>query len=370
MINFPKKILVGKSKATVTNATICPVGSTSGEKKKAANIRSNHNICEEFDNIPLPGFTLKEGSYYHKDMWEVIDPRGFLVYIERINLDKILSVTGITEGLIQQMCVWARDNSGITMTLVPVTSRDYEKFTENTELLGNKPSMREVEIGDEVKLQNELVGIYRGSFNLHGPMVSGGQDCMVMQEMPKRHVIEIDNTWFYHTSNPHVVQIIKKSPTKISKEDCANYLNCQAAMGTYFGSSPTKGITQYWSSSGMIHYVTLSKETPTLELEEVDKNELINYLSKIKNNNIIEYDKFILEDDNGKKYALDYKYGGYDPDYCYVSAIKQIEDSRIVFDTIVSGRYGSKSRSSRSLHVDNIAKCYRTIKKIGQNERF
>ena len=84
----------------------------------------------------MPGFTLyKTGrkNWGSADQtWLVIDPRGFLVRITNVNLEEILHVTGITEGLIQEKCVWARENSQTKMTLVPVTSPDYIEATKNT----------------------------------------------------------------------------------------------------------------------------------------------------------------------------------------------------------------------------------------------
>ena len=68
-----------------------------------------------FDNIPLPGFTLSENNrknWGSKDeTWLIVDPRGFFARISNDNLNDILHVTGITEGLIQEKCVWAREDS-------------------------------------------------------------------------------------------------------------------------------------------------------------------------------------------------------------------------------------------------------------------
>ena len=369
MINFPKKILVAKNNTGVTNATVCPVGKTSGEKKKVESLRSSKYL-QEYDNIPLPGFTLQEDGAYYKDVWPVIDPRGFVVYIDRVNLNKILSVTGITEGLIQQQCVWARDNSGITMTLIPVTAREYDQFVENTELLDNKPSLKDISIGDEVKLQNELVGIYRGCFNLHGPMLSDSDFDMSLQVMSKRHIIEVNNSWFYHSSNPSIVRIIEKTKEQISKEDTVEFLNDRIAKGAFFSTSASTSLTQYWSTRGMVKLVTLSKDEPTLELVLDDIKHFESYTQSMKRLGTIEYDRYILEDSRGIKYALEYKYGGCDIGYVYVSEIASIRNNSIKFNTTTgSSRYGPTKVSSL-MTISNFTKCYRLIKKINQTEQF
>src|ERR1035437_1127776 len=175
MLNIAKTLYAGWDPSSATKyelpeAEIIPLGESKNEMKKLDTITKRYPTLYEHDNIPLPGFTLYKSDRKNwgsiDQTWLVIDPRGFLVRISSKNLDNILHVTGITEGLIQQKCVWARENTETKMALVPVTSGAYYDAALNTKLIEDKVDMKDVQIGDTVLLQNKLTGIYRGVASL------------------------------------------------------------------------------------------------------------------------------------------------------------------------------------------------------------
>lgn len=365
MINFPKKILVGKKSKSVIDAEICPIGNSSGEKKKIEYIKDKNIEVAEYDNVPLPGFTLAENRRWD-DTYTIIDPRGFLFQISRQNLEKILSVTGITEGLIQQMCIWARDNSGITMSLVPVSSAQYNSYLENTSLLENKIPVKDIKIGDKVRLQNDLVGIYRGCFNLYAPIVRNHLNSKFSPELfPKRHLFEINGTkkWFHYCTSPSIVQMIAETSEKISKEDTASYINGEIANGIIFTAASRQPFGYYYGRS--IRYVTLSKNTPRLKLVEVDVKEFEQHAAI--DNTIQEYDRYVLENLSGTKYMTESFYGSR-VDQVRVSEIVSITDHEIELKKKYT-TFGSAS-SATYIKFDEIFKCYRIIKQIDSNEYF
>ena len=126
MLNIARQIQAGWDQGSSTElpeAEIVPIGNTTNEKRKLQGLTNRKNILKEYENIPLPGFTLlktERKSWGSLDQtWLVIDPRGFLSRITPNNLEKILHVTGITEGLIQEKCVWAREDSQTKMVQTP-----------------------------------------------------------------------------------------------------------------------------------------------------------------------------------------------------------------------------------------------------------
>src|SRR5690606_39188374 len=108
MINIAKQIYAGWGTGTkydLPEAEVIPHGTSSNEKKKLEKFTKSHAVIKEHDNVPLPGFTLykvdRKNWGSQDQTWLIIDPRGFLVRISNDNLEDILYVTGITEGLIQ-----------------------------------------------------------------------------------------------------------------------------------------------------------------------------------------------------------------------------------------------------------------------------
>lgn len=129
MLNISRQIYSGWNTASANElpeAEIIPFGKSSNEKKRLETFTKRYPVLNEYENIPLPGFTLYKSNrknYGSADpTWLIIDPRGFMVRITNDNLEDILHVTGITEGLIQQKCVWAREDSQTKMILVPISS--------------------------------------------------------------------------------------------------------------------------------------------------------------------------------------------------------------------------------------------------------
>jgi len=281
MLNISKQIYAGfdpsKTKYDLPEAEVVPFGESANEKKKLEGLTHKYKSLAEYDNIPLPGFTLYKADRKNfgslDQTWLVIDPRGFLVRISTDNLEKILHVTGITEGLIQERCVWAREDSQTKMTLVPTSSQSYIDAIKNTELIEGKVSIKDVEIGDTVIMQNGLQGIYRGTLSLYGPSVENYKDAYAKpQVFLRRQIVEIDPQKFYYQSDTKILKIVSRSPEPITKEASAAYLNERIAAGAIFTTSPTH-TGRYYSTRGMIKYVSVHA-VPKLKIKLVEIDEL------------------------------------------------------------------------------------------------
>ena len=283
MLNISKQIHAGWSTTTsyeLPEAEVIPGGATSNEKRKIANASTKYANLTEYANIPLPGFTLYKAdrkNYGSLDQtWLVIDPRGFLVRISSENLQKILHVTGITEGLIQEKCIWARENSETKLTLVPVSSPSYLEALENTELIEGKVSIKDVQIGDTVILQNKLQGRYMGTLSLYGPLYeySARTRGTKAQAFPRRQVIEVEPDKFYFSSDAKILKVTKSTTKPMTREESSKFLNERIESGNAFFSSTPKMNGKYYGVYGLIKMVSVHA-VPNVELtfDEIDRTE-------------------------------------------------------------------------------------------------
>lgn len=293
MLNISKDIFVGwdtlKQKHVLPEAEVIPVGDTAKELKKQENLSNKYGNLAEHKNVPLPGFTLYTSdrkSWSSTDLsWLVIDPRGFLVRITNSNLEMIMHVTGITEGLIQEECVWARDNQNTTMMLIPVSAPYYIDAVKNTEILENKVNIKDVDVGDTVLLQNGLEGRYLGVQTLYGYL---NDDHTGMHLKPtvyiRRQIIEVSTNQYHYQVDTKILKIISKASTPMTREDAAEYLNNAIAKGSTFFSTGTAfgmGHTNYYSTRHAIRHVsTHAMHKPTLKFEEIKKDEAVDLFDR------------------------------------------------------------------------------------------
>lgn len=314
MLNISKQIYSGWNtvniKHNLPEAEVIPLGESVNEKKKLGMLTKNYPVLKEYDNIPLPGFTLFKTGRKHwgsaDQTWLVIDPRGFLVRITNDNLEEILHVTGITEGLIQEKCVWARENTQTKMTLVPITSLDYLEAVKNTELLDDKVDMKDVQIGDTVLLQSKMTGIYMGVLSLYGP-IYGHAELQKAQSWIRRQIIKIDDLKYHYQTDLKILKVVKKSEVVITREQSMQEMNDAISNGAHFSNSEYFPPGGYHSSYGKVDYVSIHAVTSVpLTLQEItfDEAKKLFYVAR----NIADSSMLILEDGNSEKFVIDFPY--------------------------------------------------------------
>lgn len=316
MLNISKQIYAGwdtnSTKYDLPEAEIVPVGDTSNEQRKADRIAKKFSAIYEHENYPLPGFTLYKTDRKNwgslDQTWLVIDPRGFLVRISSRNLENILHVTGITEGLIQEKCVWAREDSQTKMTLVPVSSPIFVDATKNTELLEQRVDIKNVNIGDIVLMQNKLQGRYMGTLSLYAPLENNGKKEFVHQSYLRRQIVEVEPGKFFYQTDTKILKVLRPAPEVMTKEQSVEYLNQQIAAGAYFTSAPWfPGSCMYYSTRGMIrHASTFAVPKPVITLQEIDLAEACALAQKgldLKDSSMV-----LLENAHGVRYLLDFPY--------------------------------------------------------------
>jgi hypothetical protein len=285
MINISKRICVGwknPSSGELPSGTIAPLGNSASEKKRINSVLALPNN-KEYDNKPLPGFTIEDHGRKRYSTstttYNVIDPRGFKVEITSENLIDIVQISGITEGLIQDKCVWVRHDSRTGMILLPVISEDYKEAVENTILLNNKVKISDVQIGDTVMTQSGKSGVYMGTHTLYAPLAEVSRvfrNRYQPQSFPRRQIIKVDD-WYYYASDAKILSVVKKTNNPMTKEEAAVLINSTLEPGkTYFSPNPHGSnvtLKKYYSVHGMIAFVSPKNTKPTLSLEEITQAE-------------------------------------------------------------------------------------------------
>lgn len=380
MINIAKQIYAGWSTVTrydLPEAEVIPNGTSSNEKKKLEKFTKEHLFIKEHENVPLPGFTLykvdRKNWGSQDQTWLIIDPRGFLVRISNDNLEDILYVTGITEGLIQEKCVWARDDSKTTMCLVPITSEIYTEAVENTEMLDNKISVKEINIGDEVILQNKLAGRFLGVQSLYAPIndyaYKGEHKPQVFM---RRQIVEIEPGKFHYQSDVKALKVIKSIETPMTRPEAVAYMNsCIQNNPNTFFTTGTSMTNTYYSTRGMIKHVSthavpkLKMSFKELTLSEAEDLHEIAFRTS-------DTGQLLLEDKAGTRYLVRFPYSTKG----HATAPKEFEVTELVLPTldpteILNIKEGSNPYSyyghrptPKFYKLDNFAKFYKIVKHV------
>lgn len=183
MINIPKELVFLSNHASVIRYppnfrpgyytdSVLPLGVSKTEKNVLSRAEKK-NSCrkEQFSNKPIPGFFLQK-SLGSNSLWSVIDPRGYDLSITSKNVDEILSHSSVASNIIEDECVWVRDDNSTKLSLVPVSHPRYAEYVENTRLIENAPDTKP-NIGDKVYTQYGITGTYMGKMSLYSSPIRG-----------------------------------------------------------------------------------------------------------------------------------------------------------------------------------------------------
>lgn len=366
-----------ESSTNLFEAAVTPHGTSSAEKQKIERFKNRFVTVEEFDNVPLPGFTLhakKYGRGTTDTEWVIIDPRGVLVTISSNNLTSILKVTGITEGLIQEKCVWAREDSATTMILLPISSATYIEAVENTEMIADRVAMSDVQIGDTVLLQNKLQGTFLGSLSMYSKMDTGSgtlRDTLTTGKLLRRQVIEIAPNQYHYKADAKILQVIKKTDKPMSKLESAAMINAaNTKTPAYFSSGIhfTKNSTVA-SYNKIEHISSHAVDKVGITLEEINLNDAESVIFTAYGS--CDAGKIVLEDTHGKQFVLNisWYYGAGAPsslDTIKVSPIMTIGPDRITLTQTKSAHSYYHTTPSISHPISYFTKFYKIVKHIKQ----
>jgi len=379
MLNVSRQIYAAWSVAptkSLPEVTIVPHGDTTNEKKKLSKATSKYLNIKEFENTALPGFTLHKPDRQYRgsaDMsWLVIDPRGYLVRITNDNLSDILLVTGITEGLIQERCIWARQDSQTKLTLVPISSPDYQLAQDNTKLLEDKVSRKDIQIGDEVLLQNGKTGIYKGIISLYGPLTNMGYSgsTSTAKVYPRRQVVELSPNNYFYQADTKILKVTKVTLTPGTKQQVMKELNDGIQAKTANFTSYTDGSPQtLYSTHGMISFASTDTVTKaTLKLVEIDINEAAALFKEAFGYS--DTGVLLFEAKNCKQYMANFMYGYNNSIIPDPISFNAVEIDALIDEFSISRKnkkqvWGYKSTETHKL--DFFAKFYKIVKHVKNN---
>lgn len=375
MLNFSKKIYVGWSSKflDLPDVEITPVGTAVNEKNKVKKLTNKYQETMEYENEELPGFTLlrsESKSWSTKEVeWLVIDPRGFVCRISTQNLNNILSITGITEGLIQEKCVWARYDNETKLSLIPVNSPGYAEAVQNTILIDNKVSKSEINYGDKVLLQNGMTGRYMGTESLYGGIdysYSSKEYSCKVNAWCRRQIIETEKGHFYYATDLKILKVTEETKNPMTREECVKYMNDQLKNGAYFASRHDDDGKQFWSKPTTVRLISSAAiSKPLLSFVEITKDEA----EELYRFSCKDGDKFrLVVEDNVGKYVIDIPYtsgnkGTY-RDTFIPEPIKGIDTTGTLL-TMSRGRSAFNNYGSRTAKkLDNFAKFYKIVKHV------
>lgn len=374
MLNIARNIYAvhnttGQRYPELHEVDIVPIGESVNEKNKLKNVTKNFTNIKEYENIPLPGFTLFSSgrrNYGSTESWVVIDPRGFLVRITSANLMDILLLTGITEGLIQEKCIWARDNTETKMILVPISSPKYLEAENNTQLIENKINKKTVQLGDTVYLQNSLTGVYLGHMSLYGPLTDFSiNNVYKPQVYPRREVIEVAPGKFHYMSNLKILKIMEHAKKPLSREEALARANND--IENSFFTSYTDMNSKYFGIRGKISHASAHIVDPVISFVEVDNYEATGLFYDGQSEG--DFGKLLLVDRNDRKFLIDYPYSFtgnsssiHSFDVCEVAPIDiSVETDSIQLANQRTSLFGKKVGIEK---LDNFVKYYKIVKHV------
>lgn len=376
MLNISKQIMTvwdhGAGPHALPEVEIIPMGNAANEKKKLDKAVSTFNSSHEYDNIPMPGFTVFDSSRKNwgspDRTWLIIDPRGFLARVTSDNLELIFKVTGITEGLIQEKCVWAREDSQTKMVLVPVSSPSYLEAVKNTELLEHKVTLKDVKIGDTVLLQNGMQGKYLGTMTLYGPGSSStwvSYDDFVMTSVPRKQIVEVGPGQFFYGTNARILKVVSPAAEPMTKQSGVQYVRDAIAAGKALFSM-NKTFTPVQKGYGIVDFVSTHAVTPLLTLQEISRDDACARFHYAHHR--YDYTQLVLEDKDGRKFLLDFGHNslsqtGADPKFNTLAVKTVFTEPVTKIDLFESRPWHDASRPGTET-LDNFVKFYKILKHV------
>ena len=243
-IKIPEKVYVGfqgrRTEDEIPLGFMTPYDETAAGKKRQATVdewakpyygdsstKSFNSVI--IDNKPMIGFKIGRAIRRHSrfggnsTVVRIEDPRGFELEIGIENLVLLMSNNIMEDCELMQECLWGRDGS--KNILLPINSEPYKEYLETQELISNKVSLKDVKIGDTIKVLGGETGVYLGSMypfrkktvaNYEGPCI---YEVDVQIDEKKRYVVryeEDDGTVSYEGyASLKVERIVKKTTTPL-----------------------------------------------------------------------------------------------------------------------------------------------------------
>ena len=297
----------------LTVANLLPKNTNKSFKIKEQKFRADHQEVIEIDNELYPGFYIikpDRANWSRDKPWYIADPRGFAFRLTQNNLENIISTSLISNGIIQESCRWSRINEDYNMCLISESSPEYDSTLNTTNMIKNRVSMDQVDIGDIVELQNGLTGVYMGVHSLYFPMEIGIINHRLTQKTTlRRQIIKLSVGQYYYQTDTKILRITSKSSRKITEQQAADMMNQEiSTVSTYFGTGTGETFLRnnppkYYHSSSVVRFVyPRSTSKFSLALREIDQAQAVSIFYSA--NSLGDCTSLVLEDKNGDQYLV------------------------------------------------------------------
>lgn len=300
-INIPEKHYCGmqtRSNESIPLGFITPYGTNSAAQKRmstvdkwASNYAAKKTLPSQIlDNVPISGFklsdTIKRVSSWGSGnvIWRIDDPRGFELEITNNNLMQIMLCASIIDTEIMCPCVWGRE--GANNILIPIDSPLYKNAIKNTERQSKKISIKDVQPGNNVVLQNGTTGVYLGSFfdiTFNDSSSNEYPTRLPKIDSKKKHFILTkipEHGW--RSGKECILAIASPKIAEIKNTSTITLLESQEIINSAINKEDLLIVDGRWNSIYSFIGVTSDNNTLlSLTLEEI--NDIINF-SKERNN--------------------------------------------------------------------------------------
>jgi hypothetical protein len=243
--------------------------------------------------------------------------------------------------------------------LLPISSEGYDDAVGNTKLLDDKVSLRDVEIGDTVLLQNKTQGVYMGNFSLYGTFDKYTWD---LKTWLKRQIIKVNDNYFFQ-GNLKILSVIEKAKTAVSKADAIETMLADKEAGLQFYNCMPRDPAPRYSNMTVKYISTIPIKEVEITYEEITYDEMIkiNFARDINDTG-----ELILEGPNGKKYVC-----------ARGSTVSNIETEVMECQPTITGigkpphydYYGNRTNNKTPVKFSYFSKFYKIVKHI-KNESY
>lgn len=137
-------------------------GGKFGKKSGDAEFRTLES--EPQSGYKVASVTKRGGRESNRELFRVVDPRGFELEIDPENFLKIMRNTFVEKGEIFTELAWVR--AGSNNLLIPTDSEEYDEALKETEARKSDLGMGDIELGWRVRIQRGMEGRYLGRWDL------------------------------------------------------------------------------------------------------------------------------------------------------------------------------------------------------------
>jgi hypothetical protein len=401
MINIPPKIAVFyNAKYTTPSNTsyiysikVLPLGSSKREKLFYKRYKKRYPNEMIIDNKPSAGFMLDrfyKSSFYSHTLYGVVkDPRGVDIIISEYNVECIIQDSIISNGLINDMCVWTREDDEIELTLTPLNELNYKELKENSDLINSRLNPKSVSIGDTVLLQNKLTGVYMGKGSLYSKTNTTMNKAFTQMTLKpcvikNEHIIQLNANCYYYAKDLQFLKIINKASSVTTQRESFEHINSEINKGVaiFYDGPVYNGVFPNFSYRALNKIKLVSKNSKypvAMKLEQVgviDAHDLFEKTLQYKDVGML-----VFENSLGERFIIN---GPYRPsllanfklnflkytDKCFRVYKVDIPDSVFYsIDVVFSDTINNKNTTLDLIYsMTDFVKYYKIVKTVNSDE--